>query len=133
MSANRTKFIATLSLGVLLCIFACIGMAEISQKGSEGQAPLRRLRVMIEESQREELFAQLRKFADKHGFEIRIRKAGPTREGFFIQMFRDDLYIDGTVTRFDPKIVSIGVFDENPVHPTSEEIVDELFSDLKIS
>jgi len=93
MSANRTKLIAAISLSILLCIFGCIGIAEITQKGSEGQAPIRSLRLTINRSQREELFDQLREFAEKHGFEYELTDFNTNGENFQFWMSRDDMRI----------------------------------------
>jgi hypothetical protein len=133
MSANRTKLIVTVSL-FLLCIFGCIGaktMADVFKKNSEGQAPIRRLRITIDVSRREELFTQLQKFADKHAFEFLRRRAGPNYGGYFIRMVRADVYINAMITRVDPNIVSVGFYDQDPAKPIPKETIDDLFNDLK--
>ena len=133
MSSNRTKLIITVSL-VLLCIFGCIGanaMTDTFKKNSEGQAPIRRLQITMDVSQREELFVQLQEFADKHAFEFLIRRASPNYEGYFIELVREDIYISAGITRVSPNIVSIGFYDQDPAKPPPEETVDDLFNDLK--
>jgi hypothetical protein len=131
MSANRTKLIAAMSLSILLCIFGCIGLVQIAKKGSEGQAPIRALRITIDESERIELFAQLLEFSIEHDFRFLLRTAGPENDGFFIEMIRDDLEISASITRSDPKTVSVGFYDREPSNPTPKETVDELVNDLQ--
>jgi hypothetical protein len=131
MSANRKKLIATVLLSFLLCIFGCIGPAEVAQKGSQGNLPLRMLRITIDVNRREELFAQLRKFAEKHGFEILIREVQVIPEGIFIEMYRNDIKILAGDDASDPTLIELGIYDIDPKHPTSPETVDGLFSDLK--
>lgn len=73
---------------VLWCSVMCFGYTRIRslfnrmESGSSGQAPLRSLRLTIDKSQREELFGQLRKFADKHGFEYQITDFNTDGENF---------------------------------------------------
>lgn len=130
MSPKRKRLIMIASL-VLLCIFGCIGLAEIAQKGSEGQAPIRVLKISIGVDRREELFAQLRKFADKHGFEIYIRDVEVIPEGIFIEMYRADLEILAGSAASDPATIELGIYERDPKNPTPDETVDELVNDLK--
>jgi len=130
MSANRKKLIMGVSL-FLLCIFGCIVFAEIAQKGSEGNMPIRVLRITIDVSRREELFDQLQEFAGKHGFKLFIRKVEVIPEGIFIEMYRGDLKILAGDTPSDPTMIDLGIYEREPKYPTSEETVDELFRDLK--
>ena len=131
MSANRKELIVTVSLSVLICIFGCIGLAEVAQKGSQANLPLRVLQITIDVNRREELFAQLRKFADKHGFEILIREAPVIPEGIFIEMYRNDIKILAGDDATDSTMIELGIYDRDPEHPTPPETADELFSDLK--
>jgi len=116
---------------LLLCIFGCVGIVRVAEKNSEGQAPILRLRITVDESMRNEFFSQLQQFANQHSFEFKLRPAGPNGEGFFIEMTRDDIYINANITRVDPKTVSLRFFDTDPTHPTSKETVDDLLIDLK--
>src|SRR5688500_7910119 len=123
MPANRTKLIGVVSAIILLCIFGCISaktMADTFKKNSEGNAPVRRLRITIDVSRREELFAQLREFAEQHAFEILIREVEVTPERIFIEMHRDDLYISALSTSSDPTMIDIGFYETNPANPIPE-------------
>ena len=131
MLANRTKLITTVSLGVLLFIFGCLGLAQIIHKGSQGNLPLRVLRITIDVNQHQELFAQLRKFANQHDFKIFIRKVDVIPEGIFIEMYRDDIEILAGNAASDPTMIDLGLYERNPKHPTHKETIDDLVSDLK--
>ena len=94
MSASRTKLIASVFLSVLLCVFGCISIAQIAEKGSEGQAPIRSLQIIIDVNRREELFDQLQKFAAKHSFRLLIREVEVIPEGIFIEKVLTAVGID---------------------------------------
>ncbi len=133
MPAKSSKLIThrLLLLGVLLCILGCIGCVALNTIDSDGeQLPLRSLRVTIAEGQREELFDQLRKFADKHGFEYQIADFNTNGEIFQFWMSRDDIKI---ISRnpFDPGIFRISLYYKSPTVPASQETVDDLVNDLK--
>ena len=130
MSADRVKpiIIGCLYLSLMLDVLGCTPLNKVTDGIS--LEPERRLRITIDESQREELFEQFRKFSDKHSFEILIREAGPNGEGFFVEIMRSDVYINATITRVDPKIVSMGFFNKQP-DSTSSETVNDLVRDLK--
>lgn len=138
MLTKRTKVIVIICLslcfGVTLCIFgftrikSLFNLMEIS---SNGQTPIRSLRITLEKSQREELFDQLRKFADKHAFQFYISDYGTDGEAYLIQMLRDDITVNASINRHDPNIVSIGLFAKYPGYPVDEETVDDLLNDLK--
>ncbi len=131
MVANRTKWIVVVSLGILLCILGCIGLAEVAPKGSEGQAPIRRLRITIDVSQRDELFAQLRKFAEKHDLEFRLTFYDKDKKIFLVEMLRDDIEIVAVDSPKASTIIRLRLYDKDPTHPTPKETVDEVFTDLK--
>jgi hypothetical protein len=140
MFTNRKKLI--LIVGLILIVVLCI-LGFISLKPNiesflhNGEIiPIRNLNISIDESQRETLFAQLRKFADKHGFEIMIRDAdvyqGPSGNGFYIEILRNDITITAIGIPSAPVTVSINFYENNPEHPPSKQTVDDLFNDLDI-
>jgi len=135
MSANRTKLITAMLITILLCIFGCIGFTELAKKGSEGNLPIRGLTITIDLSQRDELFDQMQKFANKHAIQIVIRdvevEVGPSGKGFFIEMHRSDIQILAVGEPSAPIMVSIDFYDEDPTHPALKKTVDELYGDLR--
>lgn len=93
MSANRTKLIAIVSLGVLLCIFCCVSIVKnLGIRNASEKSPIRTFVLQINEGQREELFAQLRNFSDKHGLEFYL-SFYKNKEVFFIVMQSERLEI----------------------------------------
>ena len=116
-------------LGVLLCILGC--MAAVGTVDDSAQPPLGSLRITIDVNRREELFTQLREFAEKHSFEILIREVKVHPDGIFIAMYRNDLKILANDVPKSPTIISLGFYNRYIALPASQETVDELFSDLK--
>lgn len=138
MSTDRTKIIVIIGLslcfGLLLCIFgytrirSLFNMMEVS---GNGQAPIRSLRLTIDKSQREELFDQLRTFAEKHGFEYELTDFNTNGENFQFWMSRDDITIIANNVPPNPARVPIRFYAKYPGYPVDEETVDELLNDLK--
>jgi hypothetical protein len=74
MPVEHTKLIVIVSLFlgipfVLECFINMKRVVEIATDNRE-QLPIRSLKITIDPSQRDELFEQLRKFADKHSFDV---------------------------------------------------------------
>ena len=139
MSAKRKKFIVIICLslffGVMLCVLGYTRMRSLfnmMEVSSNGQAPIRSLRITLDKSQREQLFDQLRKFADKHIFEIQIDEINAASGMHFnVWMSRDDILIIASDVPKAPTKVRISFYDKNPSHPAHKETVNDLFSDLK--
>ena len=138
MSTNRTKVFVIVSLslcfGLILCFLGYTrirSLFNLMEVGSKGQAPIRSLRITIDKSQRERLFDQFRKFADKHGFEYQISDFNTNGENFQFWMSRDDITIIANNVPPNPTRVPIRFYAKYPGYPVDEETVDELFSDLK--
>jgi hypothetical protein len=133
MPADRTKLIAIVGLGVLLCILGCTGMITLLNKVEEdsSQSPIRRLRITLDESQRDELFDHLKKFADYHTLKFTLSDYG-TGDNFLVEILGDDIKILAVISRPDPEIVSIGFYSRSPESPPPDaEFIDDLLNDLK--
>ena len=130
MLTRHTKLIigACLLLGILGC--ASLKTILTPTDNSSGQLPRRAVVITIDTSQQEKLFAQLRKFADKQGFTILIDTRPPGVEGFYIDMYRDDVEINGT-NPFAPEKYELGIYDRDRQRPVSETVLDTLVNDLK--
>ena len=133
MTAKGTKLPAQLLVGILLGVLLCIlgGVALIVTADDGGQLPMRSLRITIDVNRREELFTQLRGFAEKHGFKILVREVKVHPDGIYIEMYRNGLEILANDVPKSPTEISLGFYNRYPVLPASQETVDELFSDLK--
>ena len=121
-----------LILGILYCVIGCAAYVNWSNNYNkshpEEKSPIRTLSIQINESQREELFAQLRKFSEKHHLEFHLSLYN---DMFFVEMHGETFHISAP-----SKIVAITEVDfhfivDDPTNPPSQETVDELFSDLK--
>jgi len=133
MTAKGIKLITRVLLGVLLgvvvCILGCVAAVAISD--GSGQAPMRSLQITIDVNRREELFTQLRGFAEKHGFEILIREVKVHPDGIYIYMSRYDLKIQAHDISDSPPQIIIWFYNRYPALPASRETVDELYKELK--
>ena len=118
---------------VILCLFGCFGAKRIIDvtADNQGQLPTRRLRITIEENQREQLFAHFQKFADKHGFEMQTSDYGTDWETYMIWLSRNDIKIIATHNPHDKKIVSVGFYNKNPAQPAAKGVVDALKAELE--
>jgi hypothetical protein len=133
MLTKRKKMIigTCLLLGILLCIFGCVGIKMMTpQKQRYPQGAQRSVVVTIDPSHRQEFFDQLRKFADKHGFTILIDAQPSGVEDFLIYMTREDIEISGANV-FAPGEYQLGFYHADLLHPAPESAFDDLISDLE--
>ena len=84
----------------------------------------------IDLGQREKFFEQLTRFADAHDFKIHIGTTTPSGDTFNINMSRKDVMVIANNV-FDTKVFDIHFYDKDPTKAVSEEIIDNLFNDLK--
>jgi hypothetical protein len=134
MITSRAKWVAGILLSLLAALLACVGLGRLLTTLREGasQAPVRTLRVTIEEKQREQFFNQLKKFADNHEFQFELSDYATGGEHFQVWMLRDNVKIIAEDIPNAPTQISIGVYAESPDNPPPDEkIVDELLIDLR--
>ena len=134
MVTKYNKLIA--GAGLMFCllfsILAYAGMRMMAKTpdNNSGKLPTSKVTITIDVSHRQELFDQLRKFADKHDFTILI-DAQPSSDGdFLIYMTREDVVISG-LNVFAPGEYRLGFYDADRRRPTPESILDDLVSDLQ--
>jgi hypothetical protein len=140
MSVERIKLNATtwLLLGLAIGVLIGLSINNIRMK-AEPEAPAasptftpgRVMNITIDQSQQEELFAQLEKFADKWGYAIRIR---PTDLNwiFRIDMWRSDIHVGGVYSYHGSDgELQLGFRDTESTRPTPPEHFEEEIQDLK--
>ena len=137
MLAKRIKIIFIVSLSLCFAAVVCVlsipritSLLKTMEVGSQGQAPIKSLMVIIDKKQREELFDKLRGFAEKHGFEHELTDFNTNGENFQFWMARDDLRIIANNVPPDATRVPIRFYAIYPGYPVDERIVDELFIEL---
>ena len=100
---------------------------------------LKRLRIMIDENERQEhfaeLFTQLREFADQHSLEFIIISYDTDLRTFLVELDGDGFQITSEAVRNPPGEINIDFYihydgNGDPTS-TSQETVAELFDDLK--
>jgi hypothetical protein len=133
---KRTKIFILIFLFTALlatCILITSGRVRINSSktpSKNGQAPIRKVDITLAQNQHDQLFEQLRKFADKHHFEILISQTDPSGENFLVEMWRVDVEIDATDSG-DPGLFLLDFYNANEEHPARTEVIDELIVDLK--
>lgn len=136
MLEKRTKIFVLIFLIFALftaCILITSGRWRISSSATpskNGQTPTRKVWVTLAQNQHDQLFEQLRKFADKHGFAIRISQIDPSGENFLVLMWSDDIEVH-SFDSGDPGLFKIGFFNVDEEHPVPLSVIDELVVDLK--
>jgi hypothetical protein len=139
MSTKHTKWylLIGLILGILCCAIGYVGYVNWSNNYNkshpEEKSPIRTLSIRIDENQRKELFAQLRKFSEKHHLEFHLSfYAGETfNDKFFVEMHGETFHIAAVSKVGDTTEVDFHFIVDDPTNPPSQETLDELFSDLK--
>lgn len=132
--STMMMMLMSLLLGVLIGVGAktiAVKMYETpDQISSEQQQPKKTVVISFEENQQDEFFAQIRRFAEKWDYAIRIAPTGSDSKGYLIQMWREDIKIIA-VNNFGPGRFSIGFFETYPTRPVPQQYFDEEVSDLK--
>ena len=138
MLNKQIKVIVIVCLSLCFALAACVlGVTRITsfltvmEVGSQGQAPIRSITMIIDKAQREELFDELRGFAEKHKFQHELTDFNTNGENFQFWMARDDLRIIVGDVPPDPTLVDVDFYAKYPGYPVNEETVDELFDELK--
>lgn len=137
MSVERIKVNAATWLLLGLAIGVLIGlsinnmrMKEVPQVPAANPTftPGRVVNITIDQSQQEELFTQLQKFAEKWRYAIRIR---PTDlSGIFrVDMWRSDIHVGGVYDQSGG--LQLAFTDTESTRPTPAQYFEEEIQDLK--
>ena len=74
-------------------------------------------------------FRQMRRFADVHGFAIRIAPTEPGNQRFLLQLFREDIKIYGTNSA-ERGVFGLGIYTNSDLVP-SKNTLDDTVEALK--
>jgi hypothetical protein len=124
-----TRFLVTIAVCVAI-VFGSQKLLKIWKARFVTLYPKKTLVVSIDLGQREKFFGQLTKFADAHDFKIHIGPTTPAGDTFNINMSHKDVMVIANNV-FDTKVFDIHFYDKDPTNPVSEEMIDNLFNDLK--
>ena len=133
---KRTKVFVLIFLIIVLlatCTLTTSGRVRISPSTPPNnleKVPIRKVWITLAQNQHDQLFEQLRDFAGKNAFAIRISQTDPTGENFLVQMWREDIKVIG-VDSSDPGLFKIGFYNTYEEHPVSTRVFDELIFDLR--
>jgi hypothetical protein len=125
-------FLTGCLVGLLLGAAGIAGVRMMvgTKKGCYPQSPRRSVNITINASHRDELFAQLRKFATKYDFRVIIDPISPSGEDFLISMYREDVEIHGS-NPFVPGEYELAFYDADCHRPVNEAVLDDLVSNLE--
>jgi len=132
---KRTKIVVLIFLIFVLladCVLITSGRVRINTRKPTNydKAPIRIVHITLAQNQHDQLFEQLRKFADKHAFTIQISQTDPSGENFLVVMRTEDIEVVG-LDSSDPGLFEIGLYNANEDHPIPLSVFDELVVDLK--
>lgn len=98
---------------------------------SDDETPIRIVEITVDEGEEEKLFEQIRIFADKWQYAIRIAPTASGSERLLIQMWREDIKVIGLFPS-DQGELKIGFYYTNPVAPVPDIFFDNEISSLEI-
>lgn len=132
-STNRKALIISVSLllGILMSILGCVSISKVDlERPDPNRFPVKSWNITMDLDQREEFFAQLQNFADKHSLELRSTFYDADKKAFLIVLAGNGFDISVISTLKSPGEISVDFYDEASP-PTSRETFDELAVDLK--
>ncbi|MEM7621449.1 MAG: hypothetical protein AAF228_13565 [Pseudomonadota bacterium] len=115
---------------ILALIFVALLFFATKKPILSGQLPLEKIRITIDNIQKEELFTNLRKFAEKNAFAIRIAPTNPTEKNVSIQMWRMDAKIFGG-NPFEENKFRFGIYETSPGFKIPLEHVNEIIQNFR--
>jgi hypothetical protein len=130
---KKIRMVTAFLVAIAICVGIVFGAQKLSNfwKAEFGTLHSKKtLALTIDNSQREKFFEQLTRFAEAHDFKIHIGSTTPAGDTFNINMSRKDVMVIANNV-FDIKVFDIHFYDEGPTNPVSEEIIDNLFNELK--
>lgn len=117
-------------IAIIICFVIVVGLREMWQEKMVSRLPRKTFGVVIDLNQRERLFEQLKRFADAHDFNIHMGPTTPAGVTFNIYMSRKDVILIANNV-LNSRGYKFAFYDKNISNPVSEEVVDNLMSDLK--
>jgi spermidine/putrescine-binding protein len=134
----KLSTIVTMLICLLLGIFIGVGVTTVFIKMDEStnktyveqQQPKKIVVITFDQIHQEEFFAQIRKFAEKWAYAIRIAPTELDGDVYLIQMWREDIKIIA-VNNYDPGRYSMTFLDTYPARPVPEKFFEEEVGDLE--
>ena len=120
-----------LSLGSLFCIVGCaVTITELRKLGEpNSQMPVKSLVLVVEQKHRENLYNQLKKYADKHGLEYAFADFGTDGEHVQVSMAGANIEIITNVYQESPNKFFANFYPRNIGDPPPDNI-DEWVGDF---
>ena len=128
MLESPKTFIVVLSV-LLFSALGC-GLSHPTQTSTEGKAPIRQIRILIDVDRQDELISKLEGFAKEQDFTIMVRSVEGIPNGLFIELYRDDLMISALTVPDAPTKIDLALYERNLLQTTPDETVNVLFNNL---
>jgi hypothetical protein len=129
----KLYFLFTMLSGILCCVFTTHGLVKNLGSGVNptGRSPIKTLSIRIDPEQREELFTQMRRFADDHNLGFQLTFYSPLfRDKYLLVMQGASFHIFAAQIS-DPTKLDFNFMIDDPANPPSQENIDDLLDDLK--
>jgi hypothetical protein len=120
-----------IALALVVSIYVTVTSMPVFAAGTsqQGEIPLRTVLITLPKGTQSQFFEQLKKFASKHAFAIRIARTRPDVPHYLIQMWREDIKIVGA-NPFHGVGFSVSFF-QNDDHQIDAKRLDRMVADLK--
>lgn len=132
MKASYIKLF--LNIFVVFSLFACKDLIKKLGPGNNptGVSPIRVLSIQMQENQEDELINKISKFSEKHQLEISVtyytnQKVDDT---FLILVNGRDFHVTAYKSSYTQRL-DINFIPNDPNTPPSQEVINELYNDLK--
>ena len=137
MSSGRLNAAIWLLLGLLIGVVIGLSINSIRMKealevstADPAFTPGRVVDITIDQSQQEELFAQLQKFAEKWHYAIRIAPVFEGSDDFHVGLWRTDMKVIGAYLSSSGQL-QLAFTDTESTRPTPAEYFEKEIQDLK--
>jgi hypothetical protein len=132
MSIKSVILIAMLSvaLGYVLGRSTSGGFLADRPEDNPADVPRKVVTIVIDQNQRDDLFIQLEKFAEKWQYAMRIAPTDPSNEYFRVDMWRSDIKILGAYLS-NSNTFQTAFFYTESTRPVPKRYLDEEAEDLE--
>lgn len=128
-----THILLGLSLGICLGLVGGVWIGRMTMLNEtknlpENQTPIRVVTITLNESQQNELFDQITKFADKWAYAVRVAPAEASEKYFGVDLWRSDLKVLGL---YGEGQLDLAFSYTDSAHPVPDEYIEKEIDDLE--
>jgi hypothetical protein len=133
MNKNLTRWFPILIaiLGLVIIPLACMRIVNsYNERHPSEIPPTRTLVIYVEQNQRDNLFERLQQFSENHDLKYHL-SFYKDEEIFFVVMDGENFHISALSKPVTTTELEISLFEEDPISPISQKLIDNLFNDLR--